>query len=284
MNFRTVYYLLLSFSLLFFEAFVTAQETFIKPNDLLLTCNKTTHLIFPYAIRSIDRGSPDVLAQRAPGTDNVLQLKAAKAGFAETNITVITVDNKLYPFLVTYSALPEHLTISFIDNREDAARQQEGFSTMGMVSNHSQPNIDLLQHTAKLAAVKKKRMYSVHASHANMQLFLRGVYIQEDVLYFQFRIYNGSNIRFDPRYISFTIKDARKAKRRAVQEQIIRPLLLYGMDSSVQEHASRTWVAALPKLTLEDGKYLAIQVLEQGGGRHLSMHIVNRHLLGAKEL
>src|SRR3954449_11289338 len=92
------------------------QETFIEPNNITVTCNKTTHLIFPYAIRSIDRGSPDVLAQKAPGSGNVLQLKAARADFVETNVTVITADNKLYPFKVNYSPLPEHLTILFANS------------------------------------------------------------------------------------------------------------------------------------------------------------------------
>src|SRR4051812_41499599 len=113
---RMVYPFLLCCSILFMKATAVAQETFIESNNVSVTCNKTTHLIFPYAIRSVDRGSLDILAQKAPGSENVLQLKAARAGFAETNVTVITVDNKLYPFKVTYSLLPEHLTIAFAKN------------------------------------------------------------------------------------------------------------------------------------------------------------------------
>src|SRR5437763_11493329 len=106
--------LLFCLLIFFIDTSASAQEeTFIESNNICVTCNKTTHLIFPFAIRSIDRGSPDVLVQKAPGCGNVLQLKAARADFAETNVTVITADNKLYPFKVNYSSLPEHLTISF---------------------------------------------------------------------------------------------------------------------------------------------------------------------------
>ena len=284
MNNRMVYPFLLGCLLLFMKTTVIAQETFIGSSNISVTCNKTTHLIFPYAIRSVDRGSLDVLAQKAPGADNVLQLKAARAGFDETNVTVITADNKLYPFQVTYSLLPEHLTISFAKNLGNTGYQHGIFCTVGIEMHSTGPGIDVLQHTSKQVAGKKKRMYSLCASHAKMNLLLSSLYIQNDVFYFQFRINNFSNIRFDSQNISFTIKDVRKAKRRAVQEQIIHPLLIDGMDSSIQGHSGRIWVVALPKFTLEDGKYLSIQVLEQNGGRNLSIQVVNRHLLGAKTL
>src|SRR5205085_5963418 len=116
------------------------QETFIEPNHITVTCNKTTHLIFPYAIRSIDRGSPDVLAQKAPGSGNVLQLKAARADFAETNVTVITADNKLYPFKVNYSLLPEHLTISFANSPEVTNLQNRFYYSVGTDMNSTEPD------------------------------------------------------------------------------------------------------------------------------------------------
>ena len=39
----------------------------IAPYPLTITCSKTTNIIFPYAIISVDRGSKDVLAQKAGG-------------------------------------------------------------------------------------------------------------------------------------------------------------------------------------------------------------------------
>ena len=48
----------------------------IKPYPLTIAVNKTTNLIFPYAIKSVDRGSADVLAQKAKGVENILLVKA----------------------------------------------------------------------------------------------------------------------------------------------------------------------------------------------------------------
>src|SRR5687768_14524787 len=75
----------------------------IENIDLAISFNKTTSLVFPYSIRSVDRGSRDVLAQKAKGVENVLQVKAGRKGFAETNLTVITADGTLHQFTVTYS-------------------------------------------------------------------------------------------------------------------------------------------------------------------------------------
>src|SRR4051812_37752723 len=74
---------------------VKLQTTIIEPYPLNITLNKTTNLIFPYAIKSVDRGSADVLAQKAKGVENILLVKAGKENFSETNLSVITADGKL---------------------------------------------------------------------------------------------------------------------------------------------------------------------------------------------
>jgi len=43
------------------------QTTIIEPYPLQITTTKTTNLIFPYAIKSLDRGSLNLLVQKAKG-------------------------------------------------------------------------------------------------------------------------------------------------------------------------------------------------------------------------
>jgi hypothetical protein len=117
-----------------------------------------------------------------------------------------------------------------------------------------------------------------------VQLILKGLYIKNDVFYFQFLIKNLSHISFDVQSISFIIKDIRKAKRKAVQERVLQPLLINNLDSTVKSNCNQVWVVALPKYTLESGKYLSIMLFEDNGGRNLVFKVFNRHLLAAKEL
>ena len=70
----------------------------IEPDSLTIVYSKTTNIVFPYAIKSVDRGSQDILVQKAKGLENMLMIKAAQKGFSQTNLTVVTADGKLYSF------------------------------------------------------------------------------------------------------------------------------------------------------------------------------------------
>ena len=89
------------------------SQVSIEPYALQVSTNKTTNIIFPYDIKSVDRGSRGLLAQKAKGTQNVLQVKAAVQNFAPTNLSVITADGKLYSFAVCFAADPPLLNLSF---------------------------------------------------------------------------------------------------------------------------------------------------------------------------
>ena len=57
-------------------------DRMIPPYALEVTFDKTTHVIFPAAIRYVDLGSADLLAAKADGTENVLRVKAALRDFS----------------------------------------------------------------------------------------------------------------------------------------------------------------------------------------------------------
>src|ERR1035437_9741568 len=56
-------------------------DKMISPYALEVTFDKTVHIIFPAAIRYVDFCSPDLLAAKADGTENVLRVKAARGDF-----------------------------------------------------------------------------------------------------------------------------------------------------------------------------------------------------------
>src|SRR6266542_2633211 len=89
------------------------RSSFIQSYHLNITCNKTTNLIFPFPIVNVDRGSKDVLVQKVTGAENILQVKADKPNFSETNLSVITSAGKLYSFIVHYLKEPPQLNIAF---------------------------------------------------------------------------------------------------------------------------------------------------------------------------
>src|SRR5688500_17986985 len=87
-------------------------------HSLEISFNKTTSIVFPFGITSVDRGSRNILAQKVNGVENVLQLKAAQKNFPETNLTVITGDGKLHHFTVNYAERTDKQTVTIADTRE----------------------------------------------------------------------------------------------------------------------------------------------------------------------
>jgi len=83
----------------------------IEPYRMEVTYDKTSHLIFPTAIRYVDLGSEYLIAGKAEDAENVLRVKASVRDFEpETNFSVITNDGRFYSFNVYYSSYPEAMS------------------------------------------------------------------------------------------------------------------------------------------------------------------------------
>ncbi len=113
---------------------------------------------------------------------------------------------------------------------------------------------------------------------------LQGVYARDNILFFRLRIENKSPIRFDIEAIRFYIKDIEKAKRTAVQEREVSPLLLAGDTSKINAQETNTIILATEKFTLPHAKYFSIGLLEANGGRHVELKVWNGHIMKAKKL
>lgn len=251
--------------------------SFIPSAHLMVTNNKTTNLIFPFSVQSIDRGSKDILVQQPKGTQNIVQVKADKPNFTQTNLSVITIDGKLYSFTIDYSAQPNQLNI--VVGKEDS------------IFNSSNAPVTLsVGYNEALIKSVSERILDMKAKHLKavrdyqMKLQLNGIYINQDVMYFPLRLQNKSNVSYDADNINFTIRDKQKPKRTATQELSLTPVFTYNPFSTVEADSSATCVIALPKFTLANSKYLSIQILEKNGGRNLFLKVHNNKIIKAQSL
>lgn len=247
-------------------------DTTIAPQKLEITCAKTTNLIFPFTIKSVDRGSEDVLVQRAKGVENVLQVKAARPNFSETNLTVITSDGRLYSYAIAYTDSPIVLNIKYgtipslaYDADLSGELANEGFT----------------KFNAALAANLNTSVVRIKDRSHQVVFELKGLYIEKDLLYAVIGFSNQSNIDYNIEQLRFYIRDQRKAKRTATQELEIKPTYVYNETSLVKANQNKLMAFALPKFTIPDKKYFMIQVLEKNGGRHFELRIKNRAIMKA---
>ncbi|MDM8176004.1 conjugative transposon protein TraN [Olivibacter sp. 47] len=257
--------------LLLISTFPAVAQTGIEAMNLEISDNKTTNLVYPYPVISVDRGSPGVLAQKATGVENVLQIKAATTDFEETNLTVITADGKLYSYLLSYNFTPYPLNVNYKGNGTDRSLTE--------VSDGL--NASVLEKTAASVAPRKKTVSGLADDAFGINLSVTGIYSSGDLFYFQANIENSSNIDFDTDQLRVFIRDDSRAKRTATQETEIQPVYRYAEPSKVPAQASQNFVLVLRKFTIPNKKHLVFQLFESRGGRNPELKIKNRKLVKA---
>lgn len=240
-----------------------------------VTFNKTSSIVFPAVITSVDRGSRDVLAQKAKGVNNVLQLKAGRTNFKETNLTVITADGKLHHFFVRYADEPSTFTIQAVENAEDDQK------TIPLLFQTEMTEADM-ENYSRLILSSQKKIRLKSTGKYDMRLSLQGIYIQDNTMFYHLKVINNSNIPFHTDMLRFFVKDKQKVRRTASQEVIEAPICHYGNAEMIKGKSSQDLIYALPKFTIPDAKVLTIQLMEKKGGRHLQLLIKNKTIVKAK--
>ncbi|MFW0736861.1 conjugative transposon protein TraN [Flavobacterium sp. T12S277] len=235
-------------------------------DNLQIGYSKTTSIVFPYSIKSVDKGSADVLVQKAKGVENILLVKAAKQYFFQTNLTVVTTDARLYVFVLNYDDNCPDLNIK-AENAVAASKD-----VLFSMENENQKKIEQL---ASLALSKKKKTSGMEKSKFQIRLEVNGIFIHQNVLYLRVVFENKSKINYDIDQLRFFIRDQRKSKRTASQEIEILPLYTTSSSTVIPYKSEVIKVYALEKFTIPENKYLTLQLIEKNGGRHLEVNINN---------
>lgn len=233
----------------------------IAQQPLSITTDKTTSLIFPFPIKYVDRGTKDVLVQPVKENEKILLVKAAIKQFAETNLSVVTSDGNVYSFMVNYKDQPNQLIFELPIN------------TKANISTYAN---GILDNKASVKGIRNK-IWGVEAA-------IIGFYIKDNVIYYQLFIHNHSPIDYDIDVLRFYIRDKKKGKRTAAQENDCVPLYIAGNNKQVKGYNFSVIVVALERFTIPDAKLLRIQIMEKNGGRHLQLKVTNSKIVKAMVL
>lgn len=259
----------------------------ITPRQVEVSFNKTTHLIFPAPVQYVDLGSTDIIADKAAGAANVVRLKAAVRDFqAETNLTVITADGRIYAFDVRYADDPGQLSIRIMNDLQ--AQIPEGKAPTVPVRLDALDGDDAARIDSAMEQIynnDKPQIKHIGYKRYGLQTLLTGIYIDsEGWLYFGIEMRNDSRIPFDIDHIRMYVRDKRLPRRTAVQDIEIVPVRRLHPLSEIDTGKTGRTVWAIPKMTIPDGKALHIDIYERDGGRHQSLRVENRDILAAKPI
>ena len=229
--------------------------------SLCITTDKTTSLVFPFAIRHVDRGTRDILVQQVKEVDNILLVKAAEKDFPETNLSVVTDDGSIYSFVVCYDSKPPVWIYNLPVNYK---------TTLATYANSILDN--------------QRTLHGIRDHKWDMYALVKGIYIKDNTFFYQLQITNESPIDYDVDLFRFYIQDKKKNKRTATQENELKPLYVAGNVSQIKAGSNSVIVVALEKFTIPDAKYFLIEIGEKNGGRHLRLKMSNSKLVKARIL
>lgn len=232
-----------------------------QSTSISVTSDKTTSLIFPFIIKHVDRGTKDILVQQVTEAKNILFLKAAVKNFNSTNLSVITEDGSLYGFDINYKSDPDHLIYHLpVMDKESASFYAR----------------DILDNASNMHGITD-RSWGVISK-------VKGIYVKDDIIYYQLQIINKSPIDYDLDFLHFYLSDKKKVKRTAFQEYQISPVMTVGNIKCVKANSNSIIVAALKKFTIPNGHELVIDIHEKDGGRNLLMKVGNKKIIHAAQL
>ena len=253
----------------------------IEPYQMKVTYDKTSHLIFPTAIRYVDLGSEFLLAGKAEDAENVLRVKASVRDFeTETNFSVITNDGRFYSFNVFYSPYPEVLSYDLL-KMQNAVDKGGGNDVLFEELGTNSPSLaGLLLET--IYKKDKRTVKHIGAKSFGIQFILKGIYIHNGKYYFHTEVKNKTNVPFQIDFINFKVIDKKVAKRTVIQERSMIPLRTYKPLTEISEQATEQNVFLLDQFTIADDKVLVIEIFEKNGGRHQVLQVENSVLINAR--
>ena len=257
----------------------------IPPHGLEVTYGKTVHILFPAAVRYVDLGSPDLIAGKADGAENVIRVKATVKNFkSETNMSVITEDGSFYTFNVKYAQEPLLLNVEMCDFIHDGSSVNRPNNAQEIYLKELGSESPMLVHLIMKSIHKqdKREVKHIGSKRFGIQYLLKGIYTHNGLLYFHTQIKNSSNVPFDVDFITFKIVDKKVMKRTAIQEQVIFPLRAYNYVTRIAGKKNACTVFTMDKFTIPNDKQLVVELNEKNGGRHQSFVIENGDLVRAK--
>ncbi|MTG99335.1 conjugative transposon protein TraN [Myroides albus] len=250
----------------------------IKPFQIELTLNKTTHILFDSSIRYVDLGSNDIIASKVESAENVLRLKAISSEITQTNFTVITQSGLFYNFNVNYSDNPENLNYDL----KKLQTEKERLNSNILFQEFGQTSPTLVDYFLESIVKRDKSFLNISDSSFGIKVQLKGIYTQEGKLYFHLSWQNKSNLDYHLDYVSFKLLDKKLSKKSTIEQIDLKPIKSYRDINVVKSHQSIENVFVLDAFDLSNYKILRIDI--NSDMLWQSLRVSHRDILKAKKI
>ncbi len=246
-------------------------------------------LFFPSEIRQGIVGSEDFAFTYNREKGQSLGLLKAVKGEA-SNLLVITVDGKVYSYIVRYAEKLSELN-RFISLAESIGNENGRMPSAGIVEKDSvydklDENDSLEIPTAEKESVSKdfltKSCNSMLAGPERMRktkrkkgmtLAVANRVYYEDLLFVQYEITNKSGIDFDIDSMEFSKVQGSNRKKSSYQQSTMEPIYTHGMPEKVRHGDTARFVRVYEKNTLGDSEKFVVLLREDKGSREIGLTV-----------
>ena len=239
----------------------------IEALPLQVSAESTVSLSFAAAVKAVDRGSAELLAQKAKGVENVVLLRASRSGMLPTSLIVITADGELHTFQVEYQQRPASIGLQIMPKKHQPAAASFPDAT-------DQAHI---QESISFAAAQRSNLRR-KAAAGGLSVKVDGLYVSGQVICVRLSLHNRSVIDYQTETLRVFTCDKKQIKRSASQHQELALIGSSGEYGQIKASEQKTVVVALTKMTLAKNKNLFIELRERGGARHIRLPLRARHL------
>lgn len=221
---------------------------------IFVTFAKTTHLIFPFPIQSVDHGNNGIIVQKREGAGNILHVKAAKEKFEPTSLSVVTSDGAFYSFIVQYATDVVQINHAFTPSEES-----------------------VLQKVIDAKAFLHRQQIG-----EQIRLVLHGIYTDGQLTWLKWNVDNQSLHHFDVSYCKYFIRDKKLLKRSAVNERELLPTYYSGNDL-IEANNSELLVTGFTGIHVKRREQLQMQIGD-ASGQMITMKVPGRLFRKARQL
>ena len=249
----------------------------IMTQSVPVTQTKITCIIFPVNIQPAGKGTRDIKAQKAKGTDNVLMVQAVRPNFTSTNLTVVGMNGRLYSLILHYEAEPVAFNYRVTDDSVSGYKQVSDPVDHPVMLSGLPVDESTLSADADTIAGNRPFLHCSTTSE-RMHLSLRSLYVKDQLLWMVVKAKNHSLLDYHAGFIHFSLQDKKRAKRTAIQERVLIPVYR-STEKTVAGNGSRMLVFAFRPFTIPRHKRLVLQISEPDGGRLMILRVNSRTIL-----
>lgn len=249
----------------------------------------TTHLIFSSDVIYADISQPGIIAGKLVDQGkNKLAIKAREAFSTTATLSVEEANGVFHTYLLRYEEHPQSLVK---DTRNDNVavkgslagetikgtvtgsnvRNSASKSVMGtQVSTSTLKKIDA--PTLSQVITYEQKLHHLSVKKYDIRLTCENIFSYSDIMYFTFRLDNGSGISYEVSDATFVIESSNGNKRKIVYEQNIFPKNRFGGLTTEPKGSSKICYS-FDKIALSSDQVLKVYLYESGGQRNIVLSI-----------